>query len=744
MKNEMIGSALLRLRNGVRLYLGFHSANGGIFMALFILFLSLPLLAQNVRVDEDRTLKSPWCGGLNACQFGQIDLNGDGKNDLLVFDRHGNRLSCFINKGSIGEVDYEFDNSYAKYFPQLSDWAIFADYDGDGRNDILTYSQGWAGIKVYRNVTTDSLAFELVAYPYLTSWQSGGEVNILATNADYPAIFDVDGDGDLDILTFGVLGTFIEKHINLSVERYGVLDSLVFERTDYCWGRVGESEEDNVMFLDTCLFGNSLIVNKDDFRHRGATIAVHDLTGDGLPDLLLADVDYPGLTFLQNGGSADEALMVSQTSQFPESHPVHLYSMPVPFFGDVNNDGLDDLIVSPFDPNPMVCEGRRSVWLYLNRGNGQNIDFQLYSDCFLQDQMLDFGTGAYPVFNDVDGDGLVDLVVGTIGDIDSTYYHYGSLQTHRSAQLYYYRNVGTAQNPSFELGDDDFAHLKSLSRMALVPTFGDVDGDGKNEMIVGSAEGDMLLFDNDFQMIDDDFLNYQISYSAPFLFDFDRDGKMDLVVGNATGRLSYFHGTENGLQWQTDDFGRVDVHDPSMSYYGYSVPFVFRDGNETLFAVGSEQGKLFLFNHLDDNLDGEFTDISDKWNRFVENFDNRFGMRSSVALSDLNTDGRLEMAVGNFAGGLQLFNADIVVCQSVGEHENRMVSVYPNPAKSEVEIALPNENCDEVKVFDIMGRCIKKLTSTLRIDVSDLCPGIYFLEVSSEGMTYRARFVKTS
>ena len=415
--------------------------------------------------------------------------------------------------------------------------------------------------------------------------------------------------------------------------------------------------------------------------------------------------------------------------------------MPVPFFGDVNNDGLDDLIVSPFDPNPMVCEGRHSVWLYLNRGSKQNVDFQLYSDCFLQNQMLDFGTGSYPVFTDVDGDGLVDLVVGTIGDIDSTYYHYGSLQTHRSAQLYYYRNVGTAQNPSFELMNDDFAHLKPLKRLALVPTFGDVDIDGKNEMIVGSAEGDLLLFDDDFQLIDADFLNYQYTYSAPFLFDFDRDGTMDLVVGNAQGKLSYFHGTETSLQFVTDDFGQVDVHDASTSYFGYSVPFAFRDGNETLLAVGSEQGKLFFFNNIDGNLNGSFTDISGQWNRFVENFDNRFGMRSSAALADLNADGRLEMVVGNFSGGLQLFNAEIAVSQDVSEYGHETVSVFPNPAKTEIHIVMPNVTGAEVKIYDLLGRCMKKLTSTLRVDVSDLKSGIYFLEICSDTAAYRGKFV---
>ena len=713
-------------------------------ITVLLLFVAASTCAQNVRTVDDGILLSPWCGGLNACQFGQIDLNGDGVNDLVAFDRHGGRVSCFVNKGGVGEVNYECDNSYSKHFPRLTDWAIFADYDGDGRNDIFTYSKGWAGIKVYRNVSADSLAFELVAFPYLTSWQSGGEVNILATNTDYPAIVDVDGDGDLDILTFGVLGTFIEKHLNLSVERYGTRDSLVFERTDFCWGRVAESEEDNVMYLDTCLFGNSLVVDRDVFRHRGATFAVRDLNGNGLPDLLLADVDYPGLIYLQNGGDLDKALMVSQTSQFPGRHPVNLNSMPVSFFGDVNNDGLDDLIVSPFDPNPMVCEGLRSVWLYLNCGSSRNPDYHFYSDCFLQDQMIDVGTGAYPVFADVDCDGLTDMVVGAIGDIDTAYYHNGSLQTQRSAQLYFYRNVGIPREPSFQLVNDDFAQLKSQKMMSLIPAFGDINGDGKNEMIVGSAEGNLMLYDSDFQLVDVDYLNHQKTFSTPCLFDFDRDGWLDLVVGNSTGRLSYFQGSSMGYQFVTDDFGLVDVHDASASYFGYSVPFVFRDGNETFLAVGSEQGKLFLFNRIDDNLNGAFTDISDQWNRFAANFDNHFGMRSSVALADLNADGRLEMVVGNFAGGLQIFNANIHVSQQVAENGLESVSIFPNPAKSEIEFVTPYDSCDEIKAFDLIGRCVKKLTSTTCIDVSDLCPGIYFLEVSAEGRTYRGRFIKVS
>ena len=554
-------------------------------IAMFFLLLSVRATGQQTsdfQVKDKAVLACPWAGGLNACQFGRLDLDGDGKKDLLAFDRHGNRLLTFLNRGGMGEINYVYAPEYAQYFPKLTDWAIFADYDGDGREDIFTYSQGWAGMKVYRNVSSEHIGFELVAYPYLTSWQGGGEVNLIASNADYPAIFDLDGDGDLDVLTFGVLGTFIEKHRNLSMERYGTRDSLVFERTEHCWGRVAENEESNEMYLDTCLFGKSLIVSGEDFRHRGATFAVRDLTGNGLFDLLLADVDYPGLIFLNNGGTPENALMTSQTADFPKNHPVRLFSMPLPCFTDIDNDGADDLLVSPFDPNPMACEGQNSVWLYLNRGTNQSPDFQLETKSFLQSEMIDVGTGAFPVFADVDADGLMDLVVGNVGHLDSTYYIYGSLQMRRSAQLRLYKNIGTKQNPVFQLFDNDFGGLEALKTMGLTPTFGDLDGDGRKEMLVGTAEGQLLLLDADFNLLDTDFLHFEQAWSAPCLFDVDGDGALDLVVGDASGKLTYYHGGkqdhETVFTLASDFWGGVDVCDHSASYFGYSVPTLFKLG----------------------------------------------------------------------------------------------------------------------------------------------------------------------
>ena len=674
-----------------------------------------------------------------------MDLDGDGLKDLLVFDRHGNRLLCFLNKGGRNEIDYQFTTEYDAVFPKLQEWVVFADYDGDDKEDIFTFSKGWAGIKVYRNVSTqEQLGFELVVSPYLTSWQGGGAVNILATEADYPAIVDLDGDGDLDLLTFGVMGTFIEKHLNCSVERYGCLDSLVFERTELCWGRVAESEESNAMYLDTCLFGRGIMVTEG-FRHRGATVTVRDLNGDGLLDLLLADVDYPGLTLLTNGGDAENALMVSQTEAFPQAYPVNLPSMPVPFFTDVNNDGLEDLLVSPFDPDPMASVGMESIWLYLNHGSNEHPDYQLYTKSFLQNEMLDFGTGAYPVVVDWDGDGLKDVVVGTLS----------------GNSLIWLQNIGTPMEPKFQISTFpfDFGDFTGL-----VPTFNDMDGDGHQELLVGTAEGRLLLYDHDGTLLDDDFLHYDKAYSAPCFFDVDHDGTMDLVVGNETGKLSYYQGSIMSLRgaelcgaepapsgawgWQPSTtqieyWGGVDVRDYTTSYYGYSVPTLFHYGEELLLAVGSESGKLFLFDGITAEENAVFREASDRWPEFCAAMPESFGMRSSVAVANLDGDVQLELMVGNFSGGLQLFNASIAV-ENLGISEvqdDATVMIFPNPVQSQIHIVTKADELRQLIVTDLFGRKLMEQPAVGKeavLEVSGMKKGVYLLTlVCDRGLVNR-------
>ncbi len=450
-----------------------------------------------VKNESKQIFKFPWAGGMNACQFGEIDLDMNGMKDLVVFERHGNRILTFINGGQPGTIDYTYAPEYIEVFPEIHDWAIFKDYNNDGLEDIFTYSFEYPGIVVYKNTSQNELKFELEVYPYLTSLQGSGYVNILVTSVDYPGIEDIDNDGDLDILTFWGLGSFVEYHQNQSMELYGIPDSLSFIEVSQCWGRFAENEESNIVYLDTCFAKDyKTITELENERHTGSTFLLLDIDADNDKDLLLGDVDYPNLIELINGGSPEEAFMISQNPSFPSySVPLDIFAMPVAAYIDIDNNQTKDLIVSSFDPNPLTSENYTSVWSYLNTGENNLPQFSFLKDNFLQGDMLDFGSGAYPVLVDYNGDGLMDLFVSNFGYHMWSYYTPGMLlKSVYWSNVALFENTGTMDEPEFTRITHDFAHLHQMHLTAIFPSFADLDGDEDLDMIFGQEDGSLTFY----------------------------------------------------------------------------------------------------------------------------------------------------------------------------------------------------------------------------------------------------------
>ncbi|MBK9292366.1 MAG: T9SS type A sorting domain-containing protein [Bacteroidetes bacterium] len=689
-------------------------------------------------------LKFPWTGGLDACQFAAIDLNADGVDDLVVFDRRGNRWLCFVNDGIPGQISYRWAPEFVRFFPKASDWVVFADYDGDGRPDLFTYSPGWAGIRVFRNTGKLYPQFTPVVEPFLSSLQGGGYVNIISTNADQPGIADLDGDGDLDLLTFWALGTFVEQHTNRSRELYGHSDSLIFEKTSFCWGRIAESEESNTIFLDTCLFRSA----RNGHRHRGATMLLHDFTGNGLPDLLLGDVDYPGLNLLTNGGTQQSALIVAQDTAFPSYDvPVRLYSMPGAYLIDVNNDGLKDLIVSPFDPNYNVTENYSSVWLYLNEGSENQPVFRLHTKRFLQDQTIDLGSGAYPVFVDLNGDGLLDIVAGNIGRYLRSWFNGNTLHAAYESSIHVFTQQPSDEGLQFELTERDLARLSLLGRRGLVPAFADISGNGLPDMLVGSETGGLIYVAQQSPgSWSAPLLNFggiqTPAWSAPAIFDLDEDRIQDLMIGSRNGKIIFLKGSKLGdslvFQYVTNDLGGVDVTDYSLSYDGFSVPqgFYAPDGRPML-VVGSEQGRIWLFDQIRNNLNGVFSP-SDDWHSILDTIVAAVssGYRSAAYIGRLDGGQKLQMVTGNFSGGLELWNARANVLPGKGEHTKEPLLLWPNPASGLVRFRLadPTDCKILLQLTDVSGRTLVRRNMNVQsglgsLDVSGLKQGIYLITI---------------
>ncbi len=724
------------------------------FTLLIVVIFSLKISAQSPAgvTTEGQPLSFPWAGGINSVQFGAVDLNNDGIKDLVVFDRQGNRLMCFVNKGTHNSIDYTYVPRYSRLFPQLFDWAEFVDYNRDGKTDIFTYSPGWAGIIVYKNISAGELKFKRVVYPYLTSYQGGGYVNIFVTYADYPAIVDIDGDGDLDILNFWGLGSFVEMQKNLSMEKYGNADSLVYEKTEYCWGHFAESDESNALFLDTCVGSNTNTAIRKN-RHTGSTFLMMDFNNNGVKDLLLGDVDFPGLFKLTNGGTPENAQITAFDTLFPNyDTSVRLFSMPAAAYIDVNNDGKKDLLVSPFDPSPFVSENKHSVWLYLNKGKNNNPHFELFTKDFLQSQMIDAGSGANVVFCDWDKDGLTDILLGNYGFYLYSYYQNYTLHSVYHARLSWYKNIGTATKPEYQRWDNNLGGLDTENLLGIFPAVADLDNDGDNDLLVGNANGKLLYVRNDgdhFTIVNRNYFGIDVGeYSTPQLFDLDNDGLVDLIIGEKGGNLNYYHndGTINNpdFRFVTDSLGKVNVTDNNISYNGYSTPCFYRKSSgETVLAVGSEQGNIYFFTNIDGNLNGRFTENNESGlNNLLDtsNVDYDRGMRTSVSIGDVNGDGKPDMIVGNFSGGIEFFNAVPKALQEVPPFTSTKIQKLmfkPVPAFGFTTVIFPFEIRNPlISLYSIDGKKINETSfsgsySSLKLDLQPVKSGIYFVEVQA-------------
>lgn len=705
--------------------------------------------ADTVHVSAGQQLLYPWAGGMNFCQFSDIDLNMDGLMDLFVFDRTGNRITTFINTGTANQVSYVHAPQYQSLFPQgLHDWVLLRDYNCDGKMDIFTYQS--PGFRVFENTSTISgglqftLRYNLVLSNYGTQ-QSPNMVNLYVSSVDIPAIRDVDSDGDLDVLTFSILGSQIEYHQNMSVENgLSCQDTLPFMLSSYCWGEFSENTLNASISLNqSCRMANpalqdSATINHppDQLLHSGSCLECVDVDGDSAKELLIGDISYNGITMVHNGGTRFAAHADSDDPTYPTGNTSAIMNLfPCGFHVDVDNDGQKDLLFSPNVTN--AAENYHSVWYYHNTGTTDSTQSDFVQNDFLQDNMIEVGEGAYPVLYDYDGDGDKDLFVGDYG-----YYNGGTY----NSKIALYKNIGTASAPAFTLQTLDFAYVFSsgsgLQNMAI--TFGDLDGDGDKDMLIGDYNGKLNYYQKQTGNPD----NFTISqpayqgidvgnFATPQLIDIDRDGKLDLLIGKQNGFLSYYRNTGTSsspvFTLITGTFGGVDVRAPFYST-GYSAPYMYDENGSYKLIVGSESGWLWKFDNIDGNLAGNFNLVDSMYMNLRE------GARTFPSGGDLNGDGLMDLAIGNYSGGVALFYGDNSVSTgAIVDKNEESFELYPNPANASVTVNIPQFSVQSkirFTLYDMTGRVVLTQPITMQrttFETGTLAAGIYTCAIENGG-----------
>ena len=695
-----------------------------------------------VLLDGERSFQLPWIGGLNSSQYNKADLDGDGQEELILYDRSANVFQIFY----INNATYTSANELCVLLPDVPPgWILFVDYNSDGKKDV--FSNGERGVIVYENISDpgNEVKWKKVADPLLTKGFSG-KINLIANAADVPAITDIDGDGDMDILVYNfAIGGYIRYNKNLSQELFGHSDSLEYEINTRSWGEFEECDCNQFAFNgETCedISGGRVM------HPGGKSLLAFDNDGDGDKDLLVGHEQCIEFYFYENMGDADSAYMVDYSNMFPDAiNPANFNIFPAGFLEDINFDGVKDLIVTPaFEENyGFLIDFSRSNWFYSNSGTDANPKFEFEQNDLFQNQMLDLGESSVPVFADLNGDGDSDILLAANG------YWNGS---EFSGYVVEIENTGNSGSPSFSTKDKNYLNLANLDMINPKISMVDFNADSALDLVYSgmripniveswiffnqaeAGQSVSFSFENREQLVLPEAMTIS---DSPTFFDVDEDGYADMLNGKGNGALEYYQ--NNG----DNTFSLVDA-----AYLGIDRDFsqekrnlvasigdVDANGQADLIATDS-RGVGRVYFDFQQQRDGSYFFVDLVYtNSITEKIEPlKFDQKSWISSADIFNKGNESIVAGGVRGGLQMF--ENMSAGSGGDGKTEIiVNIYPNPLGNYDALQIDVNQNVKIELISILGQQMigpfdvtKYVTASL--DLAHLRSGTYILRSENE------------
>ena len=639
-------------------------------------------------------------GGLNNPQASVADLDGDGEDELYLFDKRGDVHLAFSRTGS-GATDWRYRPELTADWPAATAFALLRDFDADGVPDLFTHSrsEGVEGILAYRGfrqngrVMFEQVEFDGRADNALRYNDRGDERVIYLAISDVPAIQDLDGDGDLDILSFDSAGGVIDHFLNVGVRGGSAANYFRFTRASECYGGMFETNFDGAVNLSAapglCADPFAPDDDDDDDRrlaprsgvHPGSTITPYDSDGDGDLDLLLGDANTGFITELDNTpGTGNVTHFTDVEYAWPDDGvSVDLDFFPAVFPVVLPGETNVTHLVSPTSPN-----GGASVdvlWRYTTEADGTRPVLQQRD--FLTEVAFDHGRGSHFAMADLSGDGVDDILVGN----DSYYGPTGSLSAELALYVY-----DAAADRYVEETPSWLAALNVTLRTTLLslrPTLADMDADGDADLLLGSDIGYVSYARNtaaagqaaNFPSLTARWMDIDFgSRSAPAVADVTGDGLPDLVVGGSQGQLAFYPnvGTRTSPMFSADpaeaSYGQIEVRVPGNPSQTNASPAFTRVDGELALYVATGQGRVLAYRELPTGAGGTALLAQELSLGIGADLDPCFGR---------DPDGNTVILLGNARGGVSLFRKE----GFVDTDETKAVEsttdwlVLPNPTR---------------------------------------------------------------